>query len=410
MIHDSMFLSVSYDAFRNEYFERNVTDFTNELRLNSTRADYLRNVFPTKTFPNHHTISTGVFPEEHGVMANSLFDFTLSSNLKYSFELFHFKSEIKPIWILNEMNGGHSGCMMWPGSDYEYDGIDCTHNHHYNLSMDYKSRVDEAFKWILNDTSPANLVMFYIEEPDTHAHAFGPESQTITDLVEKLNGVTEYLHQKIHQHQLENRVNVIHLSDHGMDSLELRNVVDLTQIIGDKAKYYGSTPVLQVVPKNLSETDAIYAQLETEAKKRGNFKVYNNQMLPKRWHFNNKQRSGPITAVADLGFGFQDMFDAAKWYEKAYNIKVTNTTKYGVHGYDNTYPTMHPIFFAYGHLIKQNNVVEPFDTVDLYFLFCEILGLTPPSYIQGNRENILTVLKDFIPRKTSRWIVISKNF
>lgn len=377
--------------------------------MNSTRADYMRNVFPTKTFPNHHSISTGVYPEQHGVMANDLYDFDLGKVLDYSFELFHFRSEIRPIWILNELAGGHSGCMMWPGSDYEYDNVKCTHNLHYNLSVDYKERMDDVFRWIVNNTKPANLIMFYVEEPDLHAHAFGPESQTITDFVSKLNELTEHLHQKIEQHQLTKRVNVVHLSDHGMDSLELRNVVNLKEIIGeDKAHFYGTTPVLQIVPNLPSDTDLIFSKLLTEAKRTGKFNVYLNTNLPERWHFNNKYRVGPITAVAELGYGFQDMFVSAKWYEKVYNITVTNTTKYGVHGYDNKYETMHPIFFAYGHSIKSENVVAPFDTVDLIYLFCEILGLEAPSYVKGNRENILGILKKNESERMSRWMVMSK--
>jgi ectonucleotide pyrophosphatase/phosphodiesterase family member 5 len=405
----TQFFAVSYDAYRNEYFNRNVTDFTNALRMNFTRADYLRNVFPTKTFPNHHSISTGVFPEKHGVMANTLYDFTLGVEMKYSFELYHFESKITPIWIMNEMAGGNSGCMMWPGSDYKYSGYSCSHSEHYSPSEDYFERVDTVFDWILNTTNPANLIMFYIEEPDTHAHAFGPESQTITDLVVKLNNVTQYFYEKIQKHQLENRVSVIHLSDHGMDNLQLQNVIDLTKIIGNTTvKFYGTTPVLQVVPNNLNETETFYQKLLAEANKNKNFKVYLDSDLPERWHFRNKIRVGPITAVADLGYGFQDMYDAAKYYEKAYNITVSPTNKYGVHGYDNTYESMHPIFFAYGNKIRSENVVKPFDTVDLIFLFCDILGLDVPDYAQGSRDNIVGVLKDDSRSRMSRWMVVSE--
>lgn len=56
---DQILIVVSYDAFRNEYFDRNVTNYMNELRFNNTYSDYMRNVFPTKTFPNHHSIATG---------------------------------------------------------------------------------------------------------------------------------------------------------------------------------------------------------------------------------------------------------------------------------------------------------------------------------------------------------------
>lgn len=90
---------VSFDAFRNEYLNRNVTDYMNELRFNNTRAEFIRNIFPTKTYPNHHSIATGVFSEQHGVMANELYDHVLRKKLSYSSELFEFKNEIIPIWV-----------------------------------------------------------------------------------------------------------------------------------------------------------------------------------------------------------------------------------------------------------------------------------------------------------------------
>lgn len=69
---------------------------------------------------------------------------------------------------------------------------------------------------------------------------------------------------------------------------------------------------------------------------------------------------------------------------------------------------MHPIFFAYGPRIKNGNVVEPFNTVDLIHLFCEILGIDPPDYVDGERENILHILDELnSSQKMSRWIVIS---
>lgn len=405
-----LYLPVSYDAFRNEYFDRGVTNFTNELRQNSTRAKYLRNIFPTKTFPNHHSIATGVYSDDHGVTGNEFYDFALQKSYNYSYEMFHYRAEILPIWIMNEVAGGHSGCMMWPGSDYYYNSVSCTHKQHFNMSENLHERVDQVMSWILDKKYPANLVMLYIEDPDNHAHAFGPESQKITNLVEKLDQMTKYLYNKIHENNLQNRVNVIHISDHGMDSMQLKNVIDLTKIITKKVSFYGNTPVMQVVPDDLSETDYVYNELKEVSISSGSFKVYLNNELPDRWHFHNKYRVGPITVVAELKYGFHDMIAAAKYYEEAFNITVKPTNKYGVHGYDNALESMHPIFFAYGNKIKTFNEVEPFDTVDLIFLFAEILGIPLPEYLKGNRENIKPVLKtdEDVVEKTSRWFVLSK--
>lgn len=51
-------LVISYDAFRPEYFNRNVTPNINKFRREGTSAQFLYNVFPTKTFVNHHSIAT----------------------------------------------------------------------------------------------------------------------------------------------------------------------------------------------------------------------------------------------------------------------------------------------------------------------------------------------------------------
>lgn len=48
--------------------------------------------------------------------------------------------------------------------------------------------------------------------------------------------------------------------------------------------------------------------------------MYNEHNLPARWHANNRRRMGPILAVADVGYAFQDMVVAAKMYEDKFNV------------------------------------------------------------------------------------------
>lgn len=92
-------LVISYDAFRPEYFNRSVTPYMNELRKNGSTTDYLKNEFPTKTFVNHHSIATGMYPSVHGVLANSVYDLKLQKKLDYGYELFHYNENIIPIWV-----------------------------------------------------------------------------------------------------------------------------------------------------------------------------------------------------------------------------------------------------------------------------------------------------------------------
>lgn len=68
-----------------------------------------------------------------------------------------------------------------------------------------------------------------------------------------MDNLTQYIQQKLIDLQLAERVNVVHLSDHGMNSVSPPNFIDLTKFIGnDTCDFYGSTPVLQVVPRDKS--------------------------------------------------------------------------------------------------------------------------------------------------------------
>jgi ectonucleotide pyrophosphatase/phosphodiesterase family protein 5 len=139
---------------------------------------------------------------------------------------------------------------MWPGSNFPYDNNDCTHKKVFDQTVSFYDRVDIAIKWIKDDKKPANLIMFYIEEPDNFAHPYGVTSTKVTDFVAQLNNVTKYLHEQLVKNNLINRTSVIHLSDHGMSDLQPPNIIDLREFVGnDSCMFYGTTPILQIVPK-----------------------------------------------------------------------------------------------------------------------------------------------------------------
>jgi ectonucleotide pyrophosphatase/phosphodiesterase family protein 5 len=92
-------LVISNDGFRYNYLDKNITPNINNARLNGSHAEYMRNVFITKTFPNHHSIATGVYPEVHGILANQVYDPEYGKVLNYSDEMWHFNDAVVPIWV-----------------------------------------------------------------------------------------------------------------------------------------------------------------------------------------------------------------------------------------------------------------------------------------------------------------------
>lgn len=98
-------LIISMDAFRPGYVDDCLTPTIVKLRTSGVYAPYIKNVFPTKTFPNHHSIATGVFPEVHGVLDSTVYtskDNCCSNRtlIGYSYELYHYNNDILPIWVI----------------------------------------------------------------------------------------------------------------------------------------------------------------------------------------------------------------------------------------------------------------------------------------------------------------------
>lgn len=94
-----------------------------------------------------------------------------------------------------------------------------------------------------------NFIFFF-----THLFFFPLSATQITDMIAKLDNLTKYIQQRLIDYKLEKRVNVIHVSDHGMNSVSSPSFIDLTKYLNNGTyEMYGTSPVLQIVPKNKGE-------------------------------------------------------------------------------------------------------------------------------------------------------------
>ena len=64
---------VSLDGFRWDYAEAFDTPFFQQMARQGVKA-VMSPSFPSKTFPNHYTLATGLYPDHHGIVANSFLD------------------------------------------------------------------------------------------------------------------------------------------------------------------------------------------------------------------------------------------------------------------------------------------------------------------------------------------------
>jgi len=297
--------------------------------------------------------------------------------MHYTYEQFHYDDSLVPIWIQNEVNGDgrYSGVMMWPGSEFAYQGKKPTHMQIYDHSMPWNTCIDKIMSWIKDENKPANLVYAYFDEPDKTGHLKGIDSKEIQDKIVKVDVALRYILDRIKFENLENKINLIILSDHGMDTVTYDRMIHLDKYVTNTTyKSVLSGPNGFIHP-NEHKFDEIYTNLSKAANASNIFSVYKKDQLLDRWHIKNNTRLNDIIyLLANPGYAFWD-----KYYEQILNGTTKEKFKVGVHGYDNEKPQMRAIFIASGPAFKKNYTAQPFNNVDLYSLICRIASLNEPN-------------------------------
>ena len=99
---------VSFDAFRWDYQDQYATPNFDRVTAAGVRAERMTPVFPTKTFPSHYAIATGMYAEKHGLVGNTFWAqdkqawYTIGNRAAVEDGGF-YRGE--PIWVTAEQQG-----------------------------------------------------------------------------------------------------------------------------------------------------------------------------------------------------------------------------------------------------------------------------------------------------------------
>ncbi|MCV6614680.1 MAG: alkaline phosphatase family protein, partial [Cellvibrionaceae bacterium] len=75
-------LMISLDGFRWDYVDMYKPKFLSRFVAESARLEGLRPSYPSKTFPNHITLVTGLYPQNHGIVANDFYESELQKRYR----------------------------------------------------------------------------------------------------------------------------------------------------------------------------------------------------------------------------------------------------------------------------------------------------------------------------------------
>ncbi len=362
---------ISIDGFSWDYLSIYPTPALDRIAGAGIRAESMRPVFPSLTFPNHYSIATGLYPSEHGIVHNHFPDEARD-------EWYHLwdRSSVEdprwyggePVWVTAESSGLVTAAYYFVGTEAAIRGVSPSHWHSFDASVSGSDRVAQVIEWLQwpADRRP-HLITLYFEHVDTAGHNFGRGSPQLAAAVAEVDTNIGRLLDAIAEADLPGEVYVLVVSDHGQanyvdpeTTFVLGDHIDLTGLEvtagGAYAWIYQQQPDRE---RALAIRDAIndawahgHAVLRDEA--------------PAEWRIDDSPRFPEVFVVPDLGYGVVAEREAVQRLKKS------------DHGWDPSNRAMHGIFLAAGPVLPEGETIGEVSAVEIYPLMLELLQIDAP--------------------------------
>lgn len=379
-------LLISFDGFRYDYVEKYDAPNFKKFISKGVASEGLIPSFPSKTFPNHYTLVTGLYPGNHGLVDNTFFN----PENKKQYSMKDKKAVLDPIyyngtplWQLAQQQGVKAASLFWVGSEAPIKGKLPNYYLPYKESMPDQARIDTVLTWLaLPEKARPHFISLYFSLVDTKGHDYGPESNETKGAVLKADSLVGSLMNSLAKLKLP--IHVIIVSDHGM--LALKQQAE-TYIVMEDLIDPADTSVMSVIGGTQTHlytknAEALYAKLKPQE---NHFKIYKRTQFPERWHYDNP-RAGDLLLVADPGY-----YIRAKKFNPPHGNSYSHM--FGTHGFDpQEVLEMRGIFYAQGPMIKVGEKIQAFENIHVYPLIAKILNLKIES-IDGKLSVLEPILR-----------------
>ncbi len=372
---------VGLDGFRHDYLAQYDAPTLNSLAAQGAAADGLIPPFPSLTFPSFYTIATGLYPEHHGIVANSFDD----PDRNQRFSLFDRQSvqdgtwyRGQPIWVTAETQGLVTAAFFYPGTEANIQGIRPSLWRAYDESVPYTDRVDKVLDWLSWPLqNRPHFITLYFSAVDSAGHNHGPQSTEVADAVQRVDQMVGRLIEGIDRLPHGRDVYTVVVSDHGMMAIEetelIQDTVDLEGV-----EFQGLGPNLGL---RVAGGDSRARRLRDELNAGLQYgRAYVARDLPAHLHAGDDTRLGDVVVVAQDGA------------EIRWSPRSSGPPK-GMHGWDSHTPEMHGIFLAVGPGIQPGRRLPAFESVHIYPWLAALLKLEVPYPIDGDPA----VISDLAP-------------
>jgi predicted AlkP superfamily pyrophosphatase or phosphodiesterase len=371
---DNHVILISIDGFRADFWDRFEHPYLSYMAGRGVRVKQMRPVFPSKTFPNHWSIITGLLPETHGIVGNAFYapDLGLNFSVKASGSNGLFWGGM-PLWSAAQLQNVTSGCVFWPGSELpgtpERPAPAIALK--YNGSLPNDARALEAVRLVKQGT---RFVTLYFSLVDETGHKFGVDgdaaSAALQAAITSVDSAIRLLYTELRKADIDPEVVVV--ADHGMVSVSTERSISVESLLATVSVPYmivdirepgDVAPLLSLYLTGNVTADAaraVAAQLHHE-----HARFFARDDIPEQFRFRHNVRIPHVLGVADMAWVFK-RDGQSKW------------PTLGTHGYNNSALEMQALCLAAGPTFQSNVTIDSCDNIDLVNMLSKLLGITAP--------------------------------
>lgn len=370
---------ISIDGLRPDYLDRGVSPTIDALAASGVKTT-MRPSFPSITFPNHHAMVTGLRPDRHGIVDNTMVDprrpdvrFTLGDP-RQSLDPFWW-DEAEPIWVTAEKAGVRTGTMFWPGSEVPIHAVRPQDWLRYDKAVTGTQRINTVLDWLRRPAAiRPRFVTLYFDTVDTVGHELGPDAPETTaalgEIDRHIGGLLAGLN------RLGQRADIVLVSDHGMSATADERVIRIDRMIDPAiGTIVTEGPLSGVNPLPGKDADVAAKLLAPHA----HMECWRKADLPARFAYGRNPRVPAFLCLAAAGWAIQAR-------DREHILK-------GMHGYDPADPEMAAVFIASGPSIDTAARPGVFDNVDVYPLLARLIGIAPVPGVDGQAATLSGLVK-----------------
>jgi alkaline phosphatase D len=373
-------LVIAVDAFRHDFAERDQAANILALKREGASVEGLIPSFPSTTFPNFHSMATGLHPSRHGLVAMVFHDRAKGRGFSYM----RNASEGEwyggmPIWLLAEDKGIRAATYFWPGTDAAIQGRHPTYYKKYDGRVSHEERIRQVLEWFrMPAPQRPGLVVVYFSDVDSSGHRYGPDAAETHAAIAKVDASVGELVRSVRVIRPE--TNVVLLSDHGQSTVQSH--IDLT----GKADYTGCRAANEAPMTMLycDDPERVRAQLLKNAPE---VNVWRRAEVPGHLQYRENPRIGDLVITPRTPSIVQVVPPGDP------DAKPVPALK-GMHGYDpEKHSEMLGILVGTGPAFQRGFTIPSARTVDVFVLLCRLLGLKPPPDLDADFNRVRKLLK-----------------